>query len=280
MSKASDVPIVPVIDSSSGKEVIMSLRDICFSYQGEKSTANAIENINLDILKGEFICLLGPSGCGKSTLLNILAGFKKPTSGMAKMENTIIEGPDWHRGMVFQSPTLYPWLNVRKNVGFGPKMRKVPKDEIEKITDKYLGQVGLSEFGLHKPYELSGGMQQRAAFARALANNPRVILMDEPFGALDALTRENMQSLTRNLWAENNTTFFMITHDVDEALSLGTRVLVMSSRPGKIVEEIGIEFTYSITGNNSDRTRYSDRYLRIRDRVLDLIHMENGNYTI
>ncbi|MFW2490393.1 ABC transporter ATP-binding protein [Clostridium chromiireducens] len=251
---------------------VVTLKDINLSYESEKGTVTALENIDLNISKGEFICVLGPSGCGKSTLLKIIAGFLKPTSGVAKMDDAIIEGADWHRGVVFQAPTLYPWLNIRDNVSFGLKMRKLPKDEIKKLTDKYLEEVGLTEFHKHKPYELSGGMKQRASLARVLVNNPKMILMDEPFGALDALTRQNMQALVRTLWWKTQNTIFLITHDVDEALALGTRIIVMSSRPGKIVKEFNTEFTYRMSAENSDNTRYTSEYMKIREEILDLIN--------
>jgi len=260
--------------------VIISLEKVCYTYQGENGAVEAIKDLDIAITDGEFICLLGPSGCGKSTLLRLLAGFITPTSGSALMEGSPIKGPDRHRGVVFQSPTLFPWYNVRQNVGFGLKMRKFSKSEIYETTNKYLEQVKLLEFASHKPYELSGGMQQRVSVARALANDPRIVLMDEPLGALDALTRENMRLMIRNIWHKNKKTFFLITHDVDEALVLGTRVLVMSSRPGQIVREIPTEFTYKVTGSNSDRTRFSREYLEVREELLNLISVEDAGYNI
>jgi len=265
------------VDSNS---VIISLEKACYTYQGENGTVEAIKDIDIAITDGEFICLLGPSGCGKSTLLKLLAGFIAPTSGSVLMEGAPITGPDRHRGVVFQSPTLFPWYNVRQNVGFGLKMRKFSKNEIHEITNKYLEQVKLLEFASHKPYELSGGMQQRVSVARALANDPRIVLMDEPLGALDALTRENMRLMIRNIWHKNKKTFFLITHDVDEALMLGTRVLVMSSRPGQLIREIPVEFTYKITGSNADRTRFSREYLEVREELLNLISAEDAGYAI
>ena len=227
-------------------EYVVTLEDINLRYSGEKGEVLALEDINLDIREGEFICVLGPSGCGKSTLLKIIAGFHKPSDGEAKMDNKIINGADYERGVVFQAPPLYPWLNIYDNVAFGLKMRKVDKAKLDELVKKYLEVVGLKEFGKQKPYELSGGMKQRASLARVLVNQPRMILMDEPFGALDAFTRQNMQSLIRDIWMKNNSTIFLITHDVDEALALGTRVLVMSSRPGKILKEFNVDFTYEI----------------------------------
>ena len=254
------------------KKSIVTLENINLKYQGERGEVTALKDVNLDIKKGEFICVLGPSGCGKSTMLKIIAGFLKPSDGKAKMDGKIIDGADWHRAVVFQSPTLYPWLNIRKNVSFGPRMRKVPKEEIEELTQKYLELVGLKDFGNHKPYELSGGMKQRASLARVLVNQPSMILMDEPFGALDALTRQNMQTLIRKIWETTENTVFLITHDVDEALALATRVIVMSSRPGRIVKEFNTDFTYDIAGVNQESARYSPEYMRIREEILNIIN--------
>lgn len=254
------------------KDYVVTLKDINLRYSGEKGEVTALQNVNLNIKSGEFICVLGPSGCGKSTLLKIIAGFHKPSDGEAKMDNEIIKGADWHRGVVFQSPTLYPWLNIYDNVAFGLKMRKFPKNEVKELTDKYLETVGLKDFGKHKPYELSGGMKQRASLARVLVNNPRMILMDEPFGALDALTRQNMQTLIREIWTKTENTVFLITHDVDEALALATRIIVMSSRPGRIVKEFNTDFTYDISGVNGESARYTSEYMDIREEILNIIN--------
>ena len=218
-------------------EVVISIQHASLEYNSERGKVLALKDANLDIKRGEFICVLGPSGCGKSTLLNIIAGFHKPTSGCAKMGDEEIDGPNWKRGVVFQTPPLYPWLNIYDNIAFGPRKRKLPKDQIERDVNKYIELVGLKDFKNQKPYELSGGMRQRASLARVLVNQPEMILMDEPLGALDALTRTNMQSLIREIWSKTNNTVFFITHDVDEALSLATRVIVMSARPGRIVKE-------------------------------------------
>jgi taurine transport system ATP-binding protein len=262
------------------KETVISLSNVQMTYKAGSRSTEVLSNINFKIHKGDFICMLGPSGCGKTTLLNIIAGFVKPSAGAAMADDVVISGPDWNRGFVFQSPTLYPWMNVRRNVEFGLKMRKFSKKEREALSDKYLEQTGLSDFKYHKPYELSGGMRQRACLARVLVNNPKIILMDEPFGALDALTRENMHQLTRMIWSANHGTFFLITHDVDEALSLATRIMVMSPRPGNIVREFNTEFTYHITGDEADRTRFSKDYISIREQILRIIRNQNGNYII
>ena len=191
-----------------------------------------------------------------------------------------IKGPGWQRGVVFQQPALYPWLTVAENVEFGLRMRGVDKKDRARQASMVLEQVGLEDFRSYKPYELSGGMNQRVSIARALINQPRILLMDEPFGALDALTRERMQNFLRNIWSETNRTIFFITHDVDEALSLGTRVLVMSKRPGHILKEFPVTFTYSITGRVQDHIRYTHAFIELREELLSLLHGEATEYVI
>lgn len=254
------------------EKVIVSIQNATLEYRSEKGSVVALQDANLDIKKGEFICVLGPSGCGKSTLLNIIAGFHQPTYGSATMDGIEISKPDWTRGVVFQTPPLYPWLNIYDNVAFGPKKRKLPKAEVEKNVNKYLDIVGLTDFKKQKPYELSGGMRQRASLARVLVNEPEMILMDEPLGALDALTRANMQDLIRKIWSKNGNTIFFITHDVDEALCLATRVIVMSSRPGRIVKEFNTEFTYDIAGPNQEAAKYTREYMEMREEILNIIN--------
>lgn len=254
---------------------VVTLNDINLTYSSEKDNVAALQHINLNIKEREFICVLGPSGCGKSTLLKIIAGLLKPTKGDAKMDREQIIGPDWHRGVVFQNPTLYPWLNVIDNVAFGLKMRKYPKNEIKKLTNQYLELVGLKGSEKHKPYELSGGMKQRVSLARVLVNNPRMILMDEPFGSLDALTRQNMRTLIRKIWLKTENTVLLITHDVDEALELATRIIVMSNRPGKILREFNTDFTYHISDINQNSERFSPKYMGIREEILKIINCRN-----
>lgn len=251
---------------------VITLKNIDLKYSGEKGEILALQNINLNIKKGEFICVLGPSGCGKSTLLKIIAGFLKPSNGEARMDDIIIQGPNWDRGVVFQTPVLYPWLNIYDNVAFPLKMRKIKKDEIKEIANKYLELVNLKKFEKNKPYELSGGMRQRASLARVLVNSPRMILMDEPLGALDALTREHMQKLIRNIWSKTDNTVLLITHDVDEALTLATRVIVMSNRPGKIVKSFSLGFTNDILNENNEEIRYSPQYIKYREEILSIIN--------
>lgn len=251
---------------------LISIRDVFLSYDDGSNTVPALSNINLNIYHGEFVCVMGPSGCGKSTLLNILAGFISPSGGRVKLEEKEIKGIDSQRGVVFQHPPLYEWYSVRKNIAFGPMMKKLPKRKIQEEVDDYLEQVGLTEFADKKVYELSGGMKQRASIASALINNPEILLMDEPFGALDALTREQMQGLIRKIWWKTGKTIFFITHDVDEALLLGTRILVMSKRPGRIVADFPCHFSRSMAEENTDDARYTDEFSKKRKYILQLIN--------
>lgn len=255
-------------------DVLIEISNLRSVYGKGKDSLVALEDIDLEIRKGEFVVVLGPSGCGKSTLLKTIAGYIKPSSGKCLMQGEIIKGPDWHRGVVFQSSTLYPWMNVKDNVEFGPKMRDLPKEEIKEIREYFLEQVNLTGFGEKATFELSGGMKQRVALARVLANYPKVILMDEPFGALDALTRNNMQRLVRKIWKENNSTIFFITHDVDEALALATRIVVMSKRPGKILKEFDVDFTHTLFDKADKKIEQEDKYFKIKDEILDLINSQ------
>jgi taurine transport system ATP-binding protein len=250
---------------------LIDVQNIRFSYDTSGQKNVILDGINFNIYRGEFVCVMGSSGCGKSTLLKILAGFEKPTEGQVLLEQEKIDGIDWHRGVVFQKPPLFDWFSVRKNVAFGPKVRKLPKDETDKKVDEYLELVGLKDAGDKKIYELSGGMKQRVAIARSLINNPEILLMDEPFGALDALTREQMQNLLRKIWRRTGKTIFFITHDVDEALQLGTRVLVMSKSPSKILEDIPINFAGRFIDENSNKSRYSEEFFEKRQHILELI---------
>jgi taurine transport system ATP-binding protein len=259
---------------SNKGDVLIEINNLKSVYGKGEDSIVALEGIDLEIRKGEFVVVLGPSGCGKSTLLKTIAGYIKPSSGECLMQGEIITGPDWHRGVVFQSSTLYPWMSVKDNVEFGPKMRDLPKEEIKKIREYFLEQVNLTGFGDKATFELSGGMKQRVALARVLANYPQVILMDEPFGALDALTRNNMQQLIRKIWKENNSTIFFITHDVDEALALATKIVVMSKRPGKILKKFDVNFTHTLFDKADKKIEQEDKYFKLKDEILDLINSQ------
>lgn len=241
-------------------------------YQSNREEVQALQAINLTIEKGEFICLVGPSGCGKSTLLNLLAGYLQPTTGTCSINGSQIVGPDYHRGVVFQSPALYPWLSVRKNIEYGLKVRKIPKEERKKQSDFYLEQIDLMEAANRYPFELSGGMKQRVSLARTLVNRPELLLMDEPFGALDALTRNNMQALLRKIWGENQQTIFLITHDIEEALSLASRVLVMSKSPGQIIESMTVGYAEAALTQHENQVQMDTEFIERKNHILQLIN--------
>lgn len=231
----------------------------------------ALKNINLDIKEGELMSVLGPSGCGKTTLLNILAGFLGPTAGQTRLGGQVVRGPSPERGMVFQKGALFEWMSVSENIGFGPRMKGTPSAQIDKTVKDLLRIVGLQDFGSKMTYELSGGMQQRVALARCLANEPDVVLMDEPLGALDALTREKMQSLVLKLWKETGKTIILITHSVEEALLLGERLLVMAPRPGRVHKEYRLPFAEMGVGADLREVKKHKDFGPTRDEILNMI---------
>ncbi|MFW2587335.1 ABC transporter ATP-binding protein [Sagittula sp. SSi028] len=231
----------------------------------------ALQDVSLDIGKGELLSVLGPSGCGKSTLLNILAGFLAQTSGGVTLNGAPVTGPGPERGMVFQKGALFEWMSVRRNVEFGPRMKGLPETERNTIVENLLDTVGLHAFKDKAVYELSGGMQQRVALARCLANDPDVILMDEPLGALDALTREKMQGLVLNLWKKTGKTIILITHSVDEALLLGERLLVMAPRPGRIHKEYRLPFAERAVGADLRTVKDDPAFGQTKAEILGMI---------
>lgn len=210
------------------------------TYRGQKDV-RALQDVSLKVDEGEFVALLGPSGCGKSTLLNVLAGFEKISEGQLLFDGTAITRPGPDRGVVFQEAALFPWLTVWENVVFGPQVQGMARAEYESRARQLLDLVGLSSFADALPVQLSGGMRQRVGIARVLVMNPRALLMDEPFGALDAQTRLSMQQLLLDVWQKLNTTVLFVTHDIDEAILLSDRICVMSARPGRIIKTIPIE---------------------------------------
>lgn len=222
-------------DQCDRQAIVVRNVSMVFTNPGkDRADVAALQNIDFVVPRSQIICLVGPSGCGKSTLLNIIAGFEKPTAGEVLVSQRPVAGPGPDRGVVFQAPSMFPWLTVYENIVFGPKKRGVNKKIYEKDAGEFLEAIGLASFARYYPYELSGGMKQRVAIARALINNPQVLLMDEPFGALDAQTRLLMQELLLSLWLKYRPTILFITHDVDEAIFLADHIYVMSRRPGTI----------------------------------------------
>ena len=237
-----------------------------FRKEGVSETL-ALDNVSLGINDKEFICFVGPSGCGKTTLLRIIAGLDNPDSGEILLDGVKVSIPDSKRGMVFQEYSLFPWRTVAENITFGPEMKGVSRKQAIKETEKYLELVGLTQFKDSFPYELSGGMRQRVAIARALANEPEVLLMDEPFGALDAQTRNSLQHQLLDIWNKKHITILFVTHSVDEAVFLADRIVVMTARPGKIKEIIDVDLP-------RPRIRTGPEANKLRTAVLKLLSEE------
>lgn len=239
-------------------------------YNGRNGEMIALNGVSLDIYDNEFICVIGPSGCGKSTLLNIIAGLHEATSGTVYVDGNEVTGPGPERGVVFQQYALFPWLTVRKNVEFGLKLKGIKGSEANEIANKYLEMVDLQDFANSYPKELSGGMKQRVAIARAYAVNPQVLLMDEPFGALDAQTRTQLQSELLKTWENDKKTCFFITHDVDEAIILATRVVIMSARPGRVKEVVDI----NIPRPRTQETKMTKEFLDLKNYIWSRVYQE------
>jgi NitT/TauT family transport system ATP-binding protein len=247
-------------------------------YPARSGPIQALLPTSFRVQKGEFVSLLGPSGCGKSTALHIVAGLEEPTSGEVRLEGRGVSGPDPERGMVFQSYTLFPWLTVLENACFSTRLhanqKRGPSSARKARADALLELTGLNDFRKAYPRELSGGMKQRVAIVRALVNEPKVLLMDEPFGALDAQTREEMQDLTLLLHSREGTTALFVTHDIEEALYVSTRVLVFSPRPGRIVEDVPVPFGPSEARNES--LKLSTEFIELKRRLFAALHPGNA----
>ena len=255
----------------AGKDLIkLKIDNVYKEYEGRKGKTVALNGVSLDIKENEFVCVVGPSGCGKSTLLNIIAGLLEPTSGAVYLDGKKIEGTGVERGVVFQGYALFPWRTVLKNVMFGLEIKKMPKAEAEATARKYIKAVGLEGFEEAYPKELSGGMRQRVAIARAYAVNPEVLLMDEPFGALDAQTRVQLQSELLNTWEHEKKTCFFITHDVEEAIILAQRVVIMSARPGRIKRIVDIDIPYPRT----QATKLDPRFVELKNEIWNEVYQE------
>jgi len=249
----------------------LNVRGVERIFTGPKGEqTQALQPIHYQVEENDFITILGPSGCGKSTLLRIIAGLDTPTRGEIWLDGKSVEGPGADRGMVFQSYTLFPWLTVEENIRFGLQERGISAAQQKERSDYYIQQVGLRGFAQHYPRQLSGGMQQRTAIARALANDPKVLLMDEPFGALDNQTRVMMQELLLSVWEQSRKTVLFVTHDIDEAIFMANKVAIFSARPGRIKQEVAVNFN-----NGRDYTiKTSPEFMALKAKVTESIRSE------
>jgi NitT/TauT family transport system ATP-binding protein len=250
------------------RPVVMSISGLGRSYESAHGTVTALSGIDFEVRRREFISVIGPSGCGKSTLIRIVAGLETPSTGAVQIDSHLVNGPGADRGMVFQGYTLFPWLTVKKNVMFGLKMKGIKTAKAERQASEWLDLVGLTEFANHYPTQLSGGMKQRVAIARALANEPRILLMDEPFGALDAQTRASMQAHLLKIWERVDVTILFITHDLDEAIYLSDRVVVLGANPGRVLEIIDVP----VARSRNPEQFLSGHFLATKKRLEQLIH--------
>jgi NitT/TauT family transport system ATP-binding protein len=250
-----------------GNEVSLSIEHMTKVFPKGGEELVALDDIKLEVMDGEFVCILGPSGCGKTTLLRIIAGLEKKSEGKISLKGTEVIGPGPDRGMVFQEFALFPWRTVRRNVEFGLEVKGVPPEKRKEISQKYIDLVGLKGFEDSHPNQLSGGMKQRVGIARALANEPAILLMDEPFGALDAQTRNQMQKELLRIWSETKKTVIFITHSVDEAVFLSDRVIVLTSRPGRVKTVHKIDLP-------RPRDRASQDFINLRKTILDELEQQ------
>lgn len=250
-----------------GNAVSLSIKQMTKVFPKGEDQLVALQDIDLEVMDGEFVCVLGPSGCGKTTLLRIIAGLEPKSSGSMTLKGKEIEGPGPDRGMVFQEFALFPWRSVRRNVEFGLEIKSMPSEKRKETSQKYIDLVGLKGFEDSHPNQLSGGMKQRVGIARALANEPAILLMDEPFGALDAQTRNQMQKELLRIWSETRKTVIFITHSVDEAVFLADRVVVLTSRPGRIKTIHKIDLP-------RPRNRANQEFINLRKDILDELELQ------
>ena len=255
-------------DRLKERPVVLEVNDLCKHFPTPKGEVTALKNVSFKTHRREFVCVIGPSGCGKSTLVRILAGLESYSSGQVLLDGNPVIGPGADRGMVFQGYTLFPWLTVKKNVMFGLEVNGHGKVESEREAMQWIDLVGLSKFAESYPHQLSGGMKQRVAIARALANRPRILLMDEPFGALDAQTRARMQAYLLEIWKNIDITVVFITHDLDEAVYLADRILVLKAHPGEVQELIEVPVPHPRTMDQ----RFGDEFMATKARLEELIH--------
>lgn len=250
----------------------IAIQGVGKTFKAKKTAFRALDDINLSIGANEFVTILGPSGCGKSTILRIVAGLEDADEGDVLLDGAPVVGPGADRGMVFQGYTLFPWLTVRENIEYGPKLKGVPILERRKLSNHYLRVTRLERFASHLPKQLSGGMKQRVAIARAMANGPKVLLMDEPFGALDAQTKLEMQEALLDVWDKEKTTVLFITHDIDEAIFLSQRIVVMGAGPGRILRE----FPVTLPAERTPDVREHPEFLKLRRELAALLkHKED-----
>ena len=257
-------------NETSTTEPILRVENVSKEYATKSGSVLALSPATFSVGVGELVSIVGPSGCGKSTLLQMVGGLSTPTGGAMFLDGVEFFEAGAERGMVFQAYTLFPWLTVRENVKFGPRMQGLPLEEVERRASHFLDAVNLHGFHNHYPKQLSGGMRQRVAIARALANKPRILLMDEPFGALDAQTRQVMQDLVLDIRRKERTTTLFITHDIDEAIYLSDRIFVMTARPGRFKAELNVPFG----DNRDDSVRDTMEYFELRKQVHHLLHEE------
>ena len=262
----------PVVEPEP-KPPLLDLENVSVVYGKGAAAVRALDRVNLTINAGEFVSLVGPSGCGKSTLMHVIAGFMPATEGRVLLNGSVVRGPGADRTVVLQQATLYPWLNVFENVELGPRSRGVPRAQRRQTVEHYLELVGMAAMRHRRSYELSGGMQQRVALARALANDAQILLVDEPFGALDALTRDRMQREIVRIWHETGKTILFITHDVEEAVFCSTGVIVMEGTPGRLAERLSVPFSrrYAAHRQTSRAIKSSPDYIAVREAVLQKI---------
>lgn len=256
------------IATNTERETVTQLSGIGLTFGNGKSQSEVLRDINLELQSGDFVCVLGSSGCGKTTLLRVLAGYQHPTTGVVTVAGRSHTKPHPDVGVVFQRPNLFPWLTIAKNVEFGPKMKGVPATERQQRVSQYIEMVGLAHATKLLPYQLSGGMQQRAAIARTLAADPKLVLMDEPFGALDAMTRESMQTHLKEIWERTRKTIYFITHDIEEALLLASRILIMHARPGRIAQDIPNPFANRALDEPVANLRSSKEFVEMREQLV------------
>ncbi|MEN5073086.1 ABC transporter ATP-binding protein [Isoptericola cucumis] len=263
MTRTTPTPTAPAATQGVRGTAKISVQHVRKTFALKNEEFVALDDVSLDIADNEFVTVVGPSGCGKSTLMNVLAGLETPTSGHARVDGADVTGPGPERGVIFQQYALFPWLTVRKNIEFGLKVAGLGKAERREKAEHFIDLVGLGQFADALPKMLSGGMKQRCAIARAYAVDPSILLMDEPFGALDALTRVTLQEQLLDTWSREQRTVMFITHDVDEAVFLANRVVVMAARPGRIYDVVDVDLPYPRT----EEVRLSPEFAALRNRV-------------